>query len=393
MCNARGVYGGDKVNRSVGGKGQIDAHTGLRGQGDTAARFHDCAGTRRHQGVRLVLQHKQSTHVRLGHRKESHYHVRIGVRATNCLRHPHVAVVGRVEGAAPLKLVLEVGGSAGLVVTTGDDKVRGLNYGAILAVDSRALTELCFVPALDRTLEALALPHVHKLLLVARERVVAAVVVVRLKNEERLLARLDAVCVRLYLAVLIGLCDGLIGCRFVKVSDVFHQVVNVALKLGRDVRGEESGVRDARRVDGGEEVDRSVGGKGQGDAHPGRGGLGDVAARFHLRAGARRQHGVRRGPNREKIRGRRLGRRKENHLHCRVGVCIGNRLRHPLVAVVRRLEDAAPLKLIVPSLKARVTLQDEGRITNGLSVATVDYKWVVRLVLLTPAQLTIMGMG
>ena len=91
----------------------------------------------------------------------------------------------------------------------------------------------------------LALPLVKELLLVAREGVVGAVVVVRLDHVEGLRADLDL------RRVLVELAVELVRVRLRAGLDVraqvrAHEVVRVALELGRHVLGEEGDLRVVR---------------------------------------------------------------------------------------------------------------------------------------------------
>mmetsp|Transcript_23059 Transcript_23059/g.54848 ORF Transcript_23059/g.54848 Transcript_23059/m.54848 type:complete len:456 (-) Transcript_23059:22-1389(-) len=395
--DAHRVDGRMEVDEGRGAVGELqrDAHAGGRGRdrgraGTCRARRASCgdlgAGAG-HQRVRRVLLSKQLRLQAVGHRKDGHDHGVVRVFLAACrgivvfirLRDPRVAVGGRVEGGRPLKRELRVGRRACLVEVA----VPELGDGGVRAVDHWALLEVRVVLAHDVTAVALALPLVKELLLVAREGVVGAVVVVRLDHVEGLRADLDLIRVLVELAVELVRVRLRLGLD-VRAQVRAHEVVHVALELGRGVGGEEGHVLDARRGDGGMKVGvgRRVGGEGQRVARTGRRGRGDGPLRAHDDAGPGHQGG---GLLRqlEEVLGVRRVHVKDDELHLGVGVRAIHRLRHPLVGAVRRDEGAAPL-VLSSGLLARA-LKGDRRRTDGSRVIAVNREWVVDLALSTRA--------
>mmetsp|Transcript_22232 Transcript_22232/g.53239 ORF Transcript_22232/g.53239 Transcript_22232/m.53239 type:complete len:250 (+) Transcript_22232:420-1169(+) len=223
-----------------------------------------------------------------------------------------------------------------------------------------------------------------ELLLVAREGVVGAVVVVRLDHVEGLRADLDLIRVLVELAVELVRVRLRLGLD-VRAQVRAHEVVRVALELGRHVLGEEGDLVDTHRVDGDVEVGRRIGGEGQLVARAGRRGLGDFSTCVNRDAAARHQSVGGLHVVHEVIV------RKDDELHRRVGVCTVHGLRHPLVGAVRRDEGAAPL-VLSSGLLARA-LKGDRRRTDGSRVIAVDRERVVDLVLSTPALFLLAAVG
>ena len=105
---------------------------------------------------------------------------------TRRLRDIQVFIGRRFEIACPLKLV----GRVGLDAICGKVLVPQGCDGMVCAIDRRASVEGCVILAHDAATFGFDLPVVEQLFFVACERVVSAVIVVRLEDEEGLRARL-----------------------------------------------------------------------------------------------------------------------------------------------------------------------------------------------------------
>ena len=197
--NVHRVDGGMEVDEACGAVRELyrDARAGScwRNRGH---RGHLGAGASHvHLRVREVFQSKKLRLQVAVHLICNHLHVVVYVLFPACdagvvsrrLRDPLVAVGGRVEGGRPLKSVARVGLRARLIEVF----VPNFGHAGVRAVDHWALFEVRVILAHDAAPVALALPRVKELLLVAREGVVGAVIVVRLNRIERLRADLDLV--------------------------------------------------------------------------------------------------------------------------------------------------------------------------------------------------------